>query len=126
MGGVESVVTGLLAKGKGFEPPTTDVFNFPAIVEFHLFGHHFVFGKPTLLLLIISAIVGTLFLYGFRRPQLVPRGVQNFAESIYDFVRNQIALDVIGPEGARFVAYLTTLFTFILVLNYCALVPGIQ
>src|SRR5687767_8439540 len=43
-----------------------------------------------------------------------PKGIGMLAETGYLFVKNNIAIDVIGPEGgAKFAPYLATIFFFI-------------
>jgi F-type H+-transporting ATPase subunit a len=56
----------------------------------------------------------------------VPTKKQWLAESIYGFVRNNIAVDMIGHAGVRFAPYFTTLFCFILLTNFFAIVPFLQ
>jgi F-type H+-transporting ATPase subunit a len=70
-------------------------------------------------------VVWGLFFLAFRRPKLVPSGLQNVMESLVDFVRNQIALEVIGHEGLRFVPYLTTLFAFVFLGNVGGIIPPV-
>ncbi len=71
-------------------------------------------------------IIICFFLFSFRNAKLVPTRKQWVAESVYGFVRDGIARDMIGPEGIRFAAYFTTLFTFIAVTNLMGIIPGIQ
>jgi F-type H+-transporting ATPase subunit a len=56
----------------------------------------------------------------------VPTKKQWLAESIYGFVRNNVAVEMIGPRGIRFAPYLTTLFCFILMMNFWGIVPFVQ
>jgi F-type H+-transporting ATPase subunit a len=70
--------------------------------------------------------VVALFVVAAIRPSLVPRGVRNLVEVVVDFVRNQIALEVIGREGLTWVPFLTSVFAFILIGNLFGIVPGIQ
>ena len=49
--------------------------------------------------------------------QLVPAGVQNFMESVVDFVRNGVILETMGPEGLPWTPFLFTLFCFVFVGN---------
>jgi F-type H+-transporting ATPase subunit a len=84
-------------------------------------------GRALSLLLWVSiAILIIYFLVSYRKPQLVPSKKQWLAESLYGFVRNNIAVDMIGKEGVRFAPYLTTLFSFILVMNVWGIVPLAQ
>ncbi|MBN1173690.1 MAG: F0F1 ATP synthase subunit A [Micromonosporaceae bacterium] len=80
---------------------------------------------PFLVWLAVAVII-LFFLLGYRSPKLVPTRTQWIAESLYGFVRNTIAKDMIGPEGVRFAPYLASLFCFILVTNIFGLIPGIQ
>jgi F-type H+-transporting ATPase subunit a len=79
-------------------------------------------------LIYIAAVVLTMafFFAAGRRAQLVPRGVQNMAESSLDFVREGIILQTIGPEGMRYLPFLTTMFFFIFFANLFEVVPFIQ
>ena len=64
---------------------------------------------------------------GSRRGAIVPKGFQTLAETGYLFVRNQIAIDVIGPEeGPKYANYLAALFFFIFFSNLLEIVPGIN
>jgi F-type H+-transporting ATPase subunit a len=54
-----------------------------------------------------------------------PGGLQHTMEAIYGFVDN-LADEVIGHHGAKFVPYLITLGMFILCCNLIGLVPGLE
>jgi F-type H+-transporting ATPase subunit a len=82
--------------------------------------------KFTLFAWIATALLIIFFLVAYRSPKLVPTKLQWLAESMYGFVRTQIARDVIGHEGLRFAPYLTSLFLFILVNNLWGVFPGVQ
>lgn len=102
---------------------------------FHLFiwdpiffeGTPFEINRVVLLMFLASALCIAFFWLGSRRGSLVPKGIQNIAESAYFFVRDQIAIDVIGPkDGLIFAPYLATLFFFIFFMNLLEIVPGIN
>jgi F-type H+-transporting ATPase subunit a len=82
--------------------------------------------RVVLLMFVASAACILFFLVGARRGALVPRGIQNLAETAYLFVRNNIAIDVIGPEGTKYAGYLAALFFFIFFANLLEVVPGIN
>ncbi|MFN2389034.1 MAG: F0F1 ATP synthase subunit A, partial [Actinomycetota bacterium] len=82
--------------------------------------------RVVLLTMLASALCILFFWAGTRRSALVPRGIQNLAETAYLFVRNNIAIDTIGPEGARYAPYLAALFFFIFFGNLLEIVPGIN
>lgn len=79
-----------------------------------------------ILMLLAAALCIGFFLYGAAKKALVPKGAGNLAETAYLFVRNSIAIDVIGPQGAKFAGYLASAFFFILFCNLLAIVPGIH
>jgi F-type H+-transporting ATPase subunit a len=89
-------------------------------------GTPFAVNKVILLMWVSVVIVAALFFIGSRKRALVPTGAQNLAESAIDFVENGIVMQTIGPEGRKFVPFLTTLFTFILVCNLWEVVPFVQ
>jgi F-type H+-transporting ATPase subunit a len=69
-----------------------------------------------------------VFFLGTRRKDaLVPAGLlQNTAESGVAFVRNQVIMQTIGPEGLGYLPYLTALFFFIFFSNITEIIPGVQ
>jgi len=106
-------------------PPSVEDFYLPSILPW---GEHNSYWatKITALLWISVALIIIFFLVTYRKPKLVPTKKQWLAESIYGFVRNNIAVDMIGPKGVAFAPYLTTLFMFILVNNFFGIVPFVQ
>jgi F-type H+-transporting ATPase subunit a len=106
-----------------FVPPTTDeLFQFEPI--FRIGGFDVTF--PTLLMLTMTFLVGLFFWAAFRKPKLVPTGVQNVGETAVDFIDQQIVQPVLGPEGRPWIPYLTALFFFVLFNNLLEVVPGAQ
>ena len=106
-------------------PPSVEDFYLPSIVPWG--GHDsYWFTKITALLWITVALIIIFFLVTYRNPKLVPTKKQWLAESVYGFVRNNIAVDMLGKRGINFAPYLTTLFVFILLMNFWAIVPFAQ
>lgn len=91
-----------------------------------LAGTPFEINRVVILMWVASILCVGFFLLGARRGGLVPKGIQNLAETAYLFVRNNIAIDVIGPEGVRFAPYLASVFFFIFFANLLEIVPGIS
>ena len=89
-------------------------------------GTPFELNRVGLLTLVAAALCIGFFLYGAAKKALVPKGAGNLAETAYLFVRNNIAVDVIGPEGAKYAGYLAGVFFFILFSNVLAILPGIH
>ena len=107
---------------EGFEKPTAEIFETQCLIG----SGDFCFNRIALYMLVAAAIVIVLFVVAFSRPSLVPRGVQNVLEAGVDFIRNDIAIDVIGDEGRRYVPLLTSLFFFVFVANILGVVPFFQ
>jgi F-type H+-transporting ATPase subunit a len=90
-------------------------------------GTPFEINRVVLLMMLASLLCVLFFFLGARRRSLVPRGIQNLAETAYMFVRNSIAIDVIGAkDGPKYANYLTALFYFIFFMNLLEIVPGIN
>ncbi|OJF15043.1 F0F1 ATP synthase subunit A [Couchioplanes caeruleus] len=106
-------------------PPSVEDFYLPSILPWGAHDNYW-FTKITLLVWVAVAAIIIFFLVSNRKPKLVPTKKQWLAESIYGFVRNNIAVDMIGPRGVAFAPYLTTLFCFILMMNLFGIVPLVQ
>lgn len=109
------------AEGDGFVPPSTEDFNLPPIIS----GVEW-FTKPVLLVGLSVVLVSIFFILSSRKAAVVPSKLQFAGESIYGFVRNDVAQEVIGHEFMRFVPYLFTLFVFVLTNNIFGIVPLLQ
>ncbi len=72
----------------------------------------------------VGVLMG-LTLLAYRRPRKVPTGVQNLMEGAVELLRT-LVVALIGPQGARFVPYLGTLFLFILTLNLLGIIPAFR
>jgi F-type H+-transporting ATPase subunit a len=81
---------------------------------------------PIIVMFGVSILIGLFFYTAMRKPKLVPVGAQNVAEAGVDFVRDQIVLPVIGPEGTTWTPFLTTMFFWVFFNNIMAIIPGIQ
>lgn len=115
----------VLAQGEAAFPPSVEDFYLPSIVPWGAHDSYW-FTKITAMVWLAVGILIIFFLATYRKPQLVPTKKQWIAESIYGFVRNNIAVDMIGHAGVRFAPYFTTLFCFVLLTNFFAIVPGFQ
>jgi F-type H+-transporting ATPase subunit a len=111
---------------EGFHAPGIEEFEWPNLVDLHLFGINLGINRVVLQMFLVALLVWLLFFLAFRTPRLVPNGLQNVMESVIDFIRNQIVLENIGPDGLRFLPYLTTLFVFIFLGNLGGVLPLIS
>jgi F-type H+-transporting ATPase subunit a len=83
--------------------------------------------KNVLAMWVSMAILMWLFLSvakRYRKVMVKPRGAQSLLEPVILFVRDSIALDMIGKQkGHKYVPYLLTLFFFVWINNLLGLVP---
>lgn len=84
------------------------------------------FNRASALMILAALIVVTLFLLAFRNPKIVPTGLQNVMESIVEFIRNGIVMEVMGPSGLPWVPFLTSMFMFVFVCNVFEILPFIN
>src|SRR5690606_21205027 len=81
----------------------------------------------TVILMILAALIVVAVLYfAFRKPSLIPSKFQAAVESLTSFVRDEVAVGIIGPEGVKYFPYLLSLFMFILVGNLFEITPFIN
>ena len=105
-------------------PPVSHLFEWPAIL---FAGTMYAVNKTVLIYLAAVVITAAIFLVaGRKNAPLVPAGVQHIAESGVTFVEESIVMETIGPEGKKFMPFLTTMFFFILFSNITEVIPGIQ
>jgi F-type H+-transporting ATPase subunit a len=106
-------------------PPSVEDFYLPSILPWGEHNNYWA-TKISLLVWLAVAVIIIYFLVSYRNPKLVPTKKQWIAESVYGFVRNNIAVDMIGSRGVAFAPYFTTLFCFVLLTNLFSIVPFIQ
>ncbi len=104
-------------------PPVSHLIEWP---DFLFKDTVFAFNKIALLTVASALITMVLFGIAARGRRLVPTGVQNFVEIFVEFIRDQIALQVMGTEGLRWVPLLTTIFAFVFFCNIFEVIPFIQ
>lgn len=110
-----------------FEAPTIhELFEFKPIWVLHVGSLTLDITFPTLLMFAMTILVMGMFVGAFRRPALVPKGFQNVVEAGTDFIREGIAVSVIGAEGAVWTPLLAAIFFWILFNNLMSIIPGIS
>lgn len=105
-------------------PPMEDLFVFPPIPGTESWGV-FAINRTSLILLFSAVVIAAFFYVAFGSSQIVPGRLQAAAEAFVEFIR-KMAVEVIGPEGTRFVPLLATLFAFIFLNNLFKIVPFIM
>ena len=66
------------------------------------------------------------FYLGLRKPSVVPGNMQSLAELGIQFVRENIAMPMLGPDSARFMPLLATFFFAIFFWNIFEVAPGVN
>lgn len=85
-----------------------------------------IFGQVnrTVILMFLAAIIVMVLLFlAFRKPSLQPSKFQVAMESLTGFVRDDISLGIIGPDGLKYYPYLLSIFMFILIGNLFEVTP---
>jgi len=111
------VISGVLAVV--FEKPTTKDFVWSCWFGKSPWCYNFIF----FLLTIVVVTFILLFWVAFRKPKIIPGKFQLIMESGVEFVRQQIIMQMIGPEGMGFLALLATFFFFIFLGNILEVIP---
>ncbi len=75
--------------------------------------------------ILIAILLGVLSYFASRKPELVPRGLQNVMEMVVESLDGFVC-GILGKEGRRYVPFLGTLFIYILCMNLFGLVPGMK
>jgi F-type H+-transporting ATPase subunit a len=71
----------------------------------------------TILLMVIAVVLGNNY-------KKLPSGVQQIIEMAYEFFEN-MAMEIIGDSGKKYVPIVVTFFLFIIVSNWLSLIPGV-
>jgi len=113
----------LTAEGDKFEAPSVEhSFFFDKIGD----GSVIASVKAMVLLVLGTLLVMAFFLAASRRAAMLPGKLQFAGEAIYGFVRNGVAIEILGKNGRAWAGFLTTLFVFILIQNLWGIIPLAQ
>ena len=100
-------------------PPISHLIRWPTI-----FGSGVWAVNKVVLLEWLAVILVLWFFFAARKGALVPSGVQNLAEAVVDFIRNDIILQTVGSEGLYWTPFLLTLFAFIFTILTAVYIGG--
>ncbi|GIU84075.1 MAG: ATP synthase subunit a [Acidimicrobiales bacterium] len=103
-------------------PPISHLVEWPAIAFRDTVAE---LNKVGLIYLLAALVTVLLFTIGSKR-KLVPTGAQNLVEMSLEFVEDGIIMQTIGPDGRKFLPFLTSLFFFIFFSNLTEVIPFIQ
>lgn len=109
-------------------PPITELLEWPGIL---FDGTAFELNKVGLIYLFAMVVPIVIFTLASRRyaaagPGVAPRGIQTVAESSVIFIRENVVMQTIGPDGVRYMPFLLALFFFVLFSNITEVIPFIQ
>lgn len=105
-------------------PDVNEIFVWKAIFAPDTF---YAFNKTAMMALVSTVICVVIFVVGSRKRALVPTGMQNFAETGYTLIEEQVAIETMGPEdGRKWAPFLATLFFWIFFINVWSVVPFVQ
>jgi len=96
-------------------------FTVEPLVPLQVGGYDISFTTSSAWLLVALAVIWGFMALGMKR-ELVPGRWQMAAEGLTGFIDDMVRVNI-GPEGKKFVPYIFSLFTFILVSNYLGLLP---
>ena len=97
-----------LAAEEGFQPPSTADFELPPVFADNPFTT-----KPVFLVFFSVILISTFFILASRKASVVPSKLQFAGESIYGFVRNDLAGMLLAMNScALFHTYLLYLHLF--------------
>ncbi|MFM7508785.1 MAG: F0F1 ATP synthase subunit A [Actinomycetota bacterium] len=101
-------------------PPVQNLVKWP---PWFFEGTPFEFNKITFINFIAFIVPVALFFIVSRKPQAVPRGLQNLMESSLDFIDKQVIQPAIGPDGLRYMPMLVAMFFYIWIGNLFEIIP---
>ena len=100
-------------------PPIENLVEWPNIFGDDWYG----FNKIALTYTIALLATVVFFVVAAAGRKLIPRGVQNIAESSVKFIEDGVIMETIGTDGMRYLPYLASLFFFILISNLFEVIP---
>ena len=113
----------LSGEAGGFHAPGIGEF-FPPVALFA--GTPFEMTRINIVQVVMTTVLVVFFVSAFARPQFVPAKLQNLGEMALDFVRVQIAEEILHNKAAKYVPLLTTFFWMIFALNITGIIPPMQ
>ncbi|MFC5338764.1 F0F1 ATP synthase subunit A [Leucobacter denitrificans] len=120
---MQLVAPGFFAADEGgFHPPSIEEF-FPPAIFFE--GTPFEMNRIMLIRVIMTIVLLVVFYLGTRNMRIVPGRFQSLTEMALDFIRVNIAEDLLGKvDGRRFLPILCAIFFMIFAFNITGIIPG--
>ncbi|MDQ3022217.1 MAG: F0F1 ATP synthase subunit A [Bacteroidota bacterium] len=99
----------------------------PQFKPVNIFGLNIDFSitKSTVMMFLAAIILVCFLMYAVssNKKKRVPRGIGNVVESLVVFIRDEIVVPNLGPEGLKLMPFFLTLFFFIMISNLLGLFP---
>ena len=96
-------------------------FTVEPLVPLQVGGYDISFTNSSLWMMVTLVLIIGFMAMGMKR-ELVPGRWQMAVEGLTGFIDDMVRVNI-GPEGKKYVPYIFSLFTFILVSNYLGLLP---
>ena len=107
---------------KLFGPPVAALLG---LIGIHIKNPHDFIPDYIVMVILVAAFLVVALGLAARRRSLVPHGVQNVIELIIEFLEG-LLVDIIGPQGKKYLPMIGTIGLFILCSNLLGLVPGLM
>ncbi|MGO3147616.1 MAG: F0F1 ATP synthase subunit A [Leucobacter sp.] len=121
---MQLVAPGFLAATGEFHPPSIEEF-FPDAIFFE--GTPFEMNRIMIIRVVMMILLLLFFWIGTRNMRVIPGKFQSLTEMALDFVRVNIAEELVGKvDGKRFLPILTAMFFMILAFNITGIIPGLN
>jgi F-type H+-transporting ATPase subunit a len=101
----------------------TDLFEFRTPI-FEILG--FPITRTVFLIFLAGLIAIVILFFGLRKRAVQPGKFQLSVESLMSYVRDEVAVGIIGPLGIKYYPYLMALFIFILIGNAFEITPFVN
>ena len=80
------------------------------------------FTNSSLFMTLAVGVASVFYITAMRKRQLIPTKLQSVAEMVYELVSGMIN-EMVGPEGRKYIPFVFTLFTFVVLGNLLGLLP---
>ena len=94
----------------------------PVISLLKIDGIDLSFTNSSLFMALAVGVGSVFFITAMRKRQLIPTKLQSVAEMVYELVSGMIN-EMVGPEGRKYIPFIFTLFTFVVLGNLLGLLP---
>ena len=80
------------------------------------------FTNPSLFMVLGLVVCATFFIVAMRKRAIIPDKLQSVAEMVYELVTGMVN-EMVGTEGRKYVPFIFTIFTFVVLGNLLGLLP---